>query len=201
MYKIKTTLLFMIIILFNGCNYPLYKYNYKFNITNYEELIENLLSKASSQIFPNMNMNEVLLVSNFVETTTLKSNTKLSFVLSDMLKNQLVSKYSYTVKDIELSNQFKLGKEGFKVLTRDSEKTYNKISNSRYVIAGMYTFTNNQILLFLKLINIKNGNILASSNYVTDLTKDIVELNNMILKDPNKKEMPTQQEIYQPMVL
>ncbi len=200
MYSIKKIILLFTIFLFSGCNYTWYQFNYSYKTTNYEELISNLLSKASNQIFPNMGKSEVLLVSNFAETTTLQSNTKLSFVLSDMLKNQLVSKYSYTVRDIELSNKFRLGSDGFKVLTRDVTQINSKITKAKYAVVGVYTFTKNQILLFLKVINIRNGNIVASSNHATDLTEDIVQLNKIAF-EKKKTDSDQDSNIYQPLVL
>ena len=169
------------------------RYNADLKNTNYDEIISNLLKKASYQIFPNMKMNEVLIVPNFAETTSLKSDTRLSFILSDTLKNKLVSKYSYTVREIELSKSFRFGEEGFKVLTRNSKSINNTIINSRYAVVGTYTVTKNQLLLFLRFINIRNGLILASSTYCTDLTQVIAESNKVVIQ---KKPL-----IFQPMTL
>lgn len=191
MKNIKKLCLIMVLVFITGCSIPTLRYNTELMNTNYDEIISNLLRKASYQIFPNMTMDEVLIVSNFAETTTLRSNTKLSFILSDMLKNQLVSKYSYTIREIELSKNFRFGEEGFKVLTRDSSSINDSVIGARYAVVGTYTITKNQLLLFLKLINIRDGLVLASSSYSTDLTQEI--------KDSNKQTI--QQPIYQPMTL
>jgi len=192
MKNIKKICLLMMVVLFTGCSIPSLRYNTELMNTNYDEIISNLLQKASYQIFPNMTMNEVLIVSNFAETTTLRSNTKLSFILSDMLKNKLVSKYSYTIREIELSKNFRFGKEGFKVLTRDSNSINKTIIQARYAVVGTYTITKNQLLLFLKLVNIRDGLVLASSSYSADLTQEILQSNEVVVNKPL---------IYQPMVL
>jgi len=192
MKNIKKIFLLMMVVLFTGCSIPSLRYNTELMNTNYDEIISNLLQKASYQIFPNMTMNEVLIVSNFAETTTLRSNTKLSFILSDMLKNKLVSKYSYTIREIELSKNFRFGKEGFKVLTRDSNSINKTIIQARYAVVGTYTITKNQLILFLKLINIRDGLVLASSSYSADLTQEILQSNEVVVNKPL---------IYQPMVL
>jgi len=188
----KLSLIAIIMMLFTACSIPSLRYNAELKNTNYDEIISNLLEKASYQIFPNMKMDEVLIVPNFAETTTLKSNTRLSFILSDTLKNRLVSKYSYTVREIELSRNFRFGEEGFKVLTRNSKNINNTVINSRYAVVGTYTVTKNQLLLFLKFINIRNGLILASSSYSADLTQEITDANKAIVKKPL---------VFQPMTL
>lgn len=189
---IKLLSLTVITILFTACSIPDLRYNHELKNTNYDEIVSNLLQKASYQIFPNMEMNEILIVPNFAETTTLKSNTRLSFILSDILKNKLVSKYSYTVREIELSKNFRFGEEGFKVLTRNSKNINNTVINSRYAVIGTYTVTKNQLLLFLRFINIRDGLILASSTYSTDLTQEINEANKIVVQKPL---------VFQPVVL
>ena len=188
----KFTLITIIMVLFSACSIPSLRYNHELKNTNYDEIISQLLRKASYQIFPNMTMDEVLIVPNFAETTTLKSNTRLSFILSDTLKNKLVSKYSYTVREIELSKSFRFGEEGFKVLTRNSKNINNTIINARYAVVGTYTITKNQLLLYLKFINIRDGLILAASSYSTDLTQEINDANQIAANKPM---------IFQPMTL
>lgn len=199
MYKLKNLIFLLITITFTACSVsiPEYKTKFEYANTDYDKLISNLLRKASNQIFPNMKKDEVLLVSNFSELVTLNSNTKLSFILTDMLKTKLVSQYSYTIREVELSKQFRLGEEGFKILTRDADKINNTITKARYAVVGTYTLTKNQLLLFLKLIDIRNGSVLASSTQSTDLTQEIIDSNSITLD--NRATNPN--NIYQPMVL
>ncbi|MEA3314996.1 MAG: FlgO family outer membrane protein [Campylobacterota bacterium] len=187
-------------ILFFGCSLPKSKYYMELSATNYDEIISELLKKSENQFFPHMKKNEILLVSNIAETVTLRSNTKLSFILTDNLKNQLVSKYSYIVREIETANQFRFGGEGFKVLTRDINKIDAITHNARYAVVGLYTITENQLLLSVKLISIKNGNILAASTYRTDLTQEILKANKIIV-EKNKKPIIPNNSIYEPIVL
>lgn len=189
----KQIILLTIVVFFTACSIPSMRYNNEIMNTDYDGIINDLLQKASYQIFPNMKMNEVLIVSNFSETMTLKSNSKLSFILSDLLKNKLVSKYSYTIREIELSKNFRFGEEGFKVLTRDAKSINNTVINSRYAVVGTYTITKNQLILFLKLINIRDGLVLASSSHSVNLTQEIDQSSKVIIRRP-----PV---VYQPMTL
>ncbi len=193
MQKLKKLILILTIILYTGCSVPEFQYDHEIRATNYDEIVSTLLKKASNQIFPNISRDEILLVSNFADNFTLKSDTKLSFVLTDLLKNKLVSKYNYTIREIELSKRFRFGQEGFKVLTRDVKSINNSVNRARYAIVGTYTITKNQLILFVKMIDVKNGNILASSSHTTRLTQEITHLNkSTIEEEPN---------IYSPMVL
>ncbi|MEA3383588.1 MAG: FlgO family outer membrane protein [Campylobacterota bacterium] len=201
MYKLNNLILPIILVFFTACSIPQYSNQFEFQTTDYDEIVEDLLDKASNQIFPHIKKDEVLLVSNFAESSTLKSNTKLSFVLSDMLKDKIVSKYSYTIREIELSKQFKFGKEGFKALTRDIDNINSEIIDARYAVVGTYTFTKTQILLFLKLIDIRNGYVLASSSYSTRSSMEMVELNSIIIDNKDKPTKNAVPHIYQPMVL
>ncbi len=194
MKQFKTSILFFFIFIFTSCSYPNLTYNYELTTTNYNEIIGKLLNKASKRIAAKVHQDEILLVSNFADTMSLKSDTRLSFVLSDTLKDMIVEKYNYGVKEIELSKQFQFGKEGFKALSRDINKINRKLINPRFIVVGTYTITKNQLLLFLKLINIEDGTILASSSHREDLTQEIVNLHNDAFKKPR-------QDIYQPMVL
>ena len=193
MKAIQKTIFITIIIFFTACSVPSMRYNHELTNTDFDGIVTSLLEKASHQIFPHMGMNEVLLVTNFAETTTLRSNTKLSFLLSDLMKNKLVSKYSYTIREIETAKNFKFGDEGFRLLTRDKSRINNKVIKSRYAVVGTYTVTKNQLILFLKLINIRNGLVMASSSYSANLTQEIEDTNKIILQ--------TEQPIYQPMTL
>jgi len=201
MNYLKNIIFVATLFIFTACSIPQYTNQFKFQTTNYDEIVLELLDKASNQIFPHIKKDEVLLVSNFAESTTLKSDTKLSFVLSDMLKDKLVSEYSFTIREIELSKKFKFGSEGFKVLTRDAKNINNSVIQARYAVVGTYTFTQNQILLFLKLINIRDGHVLASSTYSTNLTKEMIKLNNISINNNGKVEDSNEPDIYQPMVL
>ena len=192
MRNIKLISLSIIMLIFTACSIPSMRYNTELMNTDYNGIIDKLLQKASYQIFPNMTMDEILIVPNFAETTTLKSNTRLSFILSDTLKNKLVSQYSYTIREIELSKNFRFGKEGFKVLTRDSKNINDTVIDSRYAVVGTYTITKNQLLLYLKLINIRNGLVLAASSYSANLTQEISEANEVVIE---------KQLVFQPMTL
>ncbi len=106
--------------------------------------------------------------SDFVDYFTILDNHKLNFgslYLSNILKNQLISQYSVGIKDIELAKDFIFNKNGFKVLTRNYKNVDLDIQNYEHIIVGSYVVKGSEIILFLKLIEISTGNIVASSMY------------------------------------
>lgn len=198
----KNSLIFIIITIYSiviqGCSVsiPEYKSKIEFDKTDYGQIISSLLKKASNQMFPNMNKEEILLVSNFSEVVSMNSDTRLSFLLTDILKTKLVANYSYTIREVQLAKTFKLGKDGFKVLTRDGDEINNRIKKARYAIVGTYTLTKNQLILFLKMINIRDGSVLAASSHSVELTQEIIDDEQTNLRLNNKLK-----NIYQPVVL
>jgi len=191
MKMFKNIVLSLLILSFTACSG---KNSLFSSPDDYTMMVNTLLEKSAKKMLASVGKDEIILVSNFVETSTLKSNTKLSFILSDLLKNRLISKYGYQIREIELSKNFKFGKNGFKVLTRDVNNINNAIFNSDYVVSGRYAITNEQLILFLKVINIRNGHIIASSTLSADISDETLELNKPI---KSKQKI----EIYQPMVL
>lgn len=199
MNLLKKSYIFILVLFFAGCSVPEFKYKYELAQTDYEALINTLLKKSENQIFPYIEKNEILLVSNFADSITLKSNNKLSFLLTDILKTKLVSEHSYTVREIELSKKFKFGEDGFKILTRNVNNINPKVQKARFAVIGTYTMTKNQLILFLKMINIRTGDILAASNYSVPLSQEIVDDERTKVK--KTKIDPRLQNIQKPMVL
>ena len=197
---IKTLGLSFVIIFMSACSYPTLRYNMEATNTDFNGLVQRLVDKSKNQLFPHFEEDEVLVVPNFVDSQTLRGETELSFLLTEALKDKLVARHSYTIKEVELSKVFKLGSEGLKVLTRDvnSIKT-TKLKKIRYAVVGTYTLTKNQLYLFLKLINLKNGNVLATSTVSTDKTQEIQNAYNTVIAKEPKVSQPT--NIYQPLTL
>jgi len=160
--------------------------------TNYEVLISKLVSKSSKKIEKTITAKDILLVSDFVNLEKLENRSKLGFILSNMLKNELSSKYNITIKEVELAKHFKIGSQGFKILSRRSQEIDNNIGSSEYVLVGTYSITPKQLILFIKLVDIYNGNILTSSTIRTKTTNEIIQL-----ESTNKKR----RIIYNPLVL
>lgn len=143
---------------------------------NFHSLVSKLVDDSAQKIKRNLHPRDIVLVSDFVNIDRLKNRSQLGFLLSSMLKDKLVS-LDIIVREIELGKDFELGKTGLNMLTREKDKIVsNKIVNSRYAVVGTYSITSRSLNVFIKLIDINNGNILSSSYVRTDIDDEILGL-------------------------
>ena len=142
---------------------------------NFDSLVDNLIRKQEFRVRRYLSKDEVVLVSDFVNLDKLKNRSKLGFLLSEHLKNGLLNR-SIIVREVELAENFQYGENGFNILTRNQRDISNKTVDSKYAFVGTYSITTESLIVFIKLIDITNGNILASSNNKTLIDNEIIEL-------------------------
>jgi len=201
MYKIITTL--FLISLFTGCSMVKtsddsfkFKYFQSTSTTNFDALTENLLSDICptlQDIKSKTKYISPIYVTDFVNLEDLDNNSKLGFILSDSLKTNVTQNCNWPIKEVEFTKYLSLGKNGTKLLSRNvSYIKDGNLDQNTYALVGTYIITQRQLMIYLKLINLKNGVILKSSSKRLSLTDELktLELNQ-------SKAQP----IYQPMVL
>lgn len=160
------------VLFFTSCSYK----NPINGSNNFHSLVSKLVDESSSKIKKNVSSEEVILVSDFVNLDKLKNKSQLGFLLSSMLKDSLVSK-NIIVKEIELGKEFEFGGSGFNLLTRNKDNiSSSKIIKEKYAVVGTYSLTSKSLNLFIKLIDIRTGNILSSSYERTDIDDEILDL-------------------------
>ena len=142
---------------------------------NFHSLVNYLVQKQDLRLRNYLLKDEVVLVSDFVNLDKLKNRSKLGFLLSEHLKDSL-SNRMIIVREIELAKDFQYGKSGFNVLTRNQRDINPKEIDSKYAIVGTYSITTESLIVFVKLIDITNGNILSSASGATLIDKEIIEL-------------------------
>jgi len=147
------------------------------NGTNdFHSLVSDLVDDAAKKIKSNTMIDDIVLVSDFVNLDRLKNRSELGFLLSDILKDRLVS-LNILVREIEFGKEFELGESGFNLLTRDHNKIISKkVEKERFAVVGTYSITSRSLNLFIKLIDIRTGYILASSYERTDIDEEILQL-------------------------
>jgi TolB-like protein len=159
-------------LLFSSCAYK----NPINGSNDFHYLVSKLVDESAIKIKKNVSAEEVVLVSDFVNLDKLKNKSQLGFLLSSMLKDSLVSQ-NIVVREIELGKEFEFGGSGFNILTRNKDNiATSKITKERYAVVGTYSLTNKSLNLFIKLIDIRNGNILSSSYERTDIDAEILDL-------------------------
>lgn len=157
---------------FNACAYkdPISGSN------NFHSLVSKLVDESANKIKKNLLLDDIVLVSDFVNIDKLKNKSQLGFLLSSILKDRLVS-LDIVVREVEFGKEFELGKTGLNLLTREKDKIVSdKVITSRYAVVGTYSITSKSLNVFIKLIDIQTGHILSSSYERTDIDEEILGL-------------------------
>ena len=170
---IKITIFYLFIALFfSSCTHK----NLINGTNDFHSLVSDLVDESAIKIKAHTMEDDIVLVSDFVNLDRLTNKSELGFLLSDILKDRLVS-LNVLVREIEFGKEFELGKSGFNMLTRNQSKIVsNKIKKERFAVVGTYSITSRSLNLFIKLIDIRTGNILASSYERTDIDSEILQL-------------------------
>jgi len=158
--------------------------------SNFEKLITSMVKVSYKKLKTNIEQDEVILVSDFVNIDKLQNNSKLGFLLSETLKDVL-SNQNIIIRQVELGKDFRIGEHGFNVLSRKHNEIYSDIENERLAMVGTYSITDKRLRIFIKLIDIRTGHILGSSSESTLMTSEIEKL----------EHVPKHNYIYTPMVL
>ncbi len=157
---------------------------------NFQAMLRALVEKSYAKFDQNIFKDETVLVSDFVNLDRLQNHSKLGFLLSDSLKNSLLNK-NILVREVELSNDFRIGKHGFNVLSRNSSRINNQVIDENFAVVGTYSVTTRRLIVFIKLINIRTGTILSSSSASTLIDEEILDL----------ERTPDVRTTYAPLVL
>lgn len=173
-YKIIKQLTFscFIILSFTSCTHK----NFINGANNFHSLVSQLVYDSAIKIQKHTMIDDIILVSDFVNLDKLENRSELGFLLSDILKDRLVS-LNILVREVEFGKEFELGPSGFNLLTRDQSKIVSKtVTEERYAVVGTYSITSRSLNLFIKLIDIRTGHILASSYVRTAIDEEILQL-------------------------
>jgi TolB-like protein len=158
--------------------------------SSFDRLVGSLVESSYNKLKINIEQDEVILVSDFVNIDKLQNQSKLGFLLSETLKDVL-SNQNIIIREVELSRDFKIGQKGFNVLSRKHNEIDNQIYDERFAVVGTYSITQKRLRVFIKLIDIYTGHILSSSSASTIMTDEIEKL----------EHVPKTQYIYKPMTL
>ncbi len=161
------------IIIFSGCTRSTDDLTYSKNVTekkgyrvdSYRDIFIDyhaFADEAVNNIFLNQKMPTKIMVTDFVDITNLDNHTKLGYVLSNNIKNALINNYKANVVEAEVSKYFKISGNGLKILSRDIDKLRSTNFNVQYAVVGTYTHSISELIVFVKLIDLKTGIIKGS---------------------------------------
>lgn len=145
--------------------------------TDFDTLAQKL---ANSSICQSFDINESIYVTDFVNQKNYTNQSELGFILSDALKvNLQKSSCSQTlkIKALNLSKYLYVDDNGFSMVTRKLSQLKEKnLQDNKKIIIGTYTISANQLLVFVKLIDLKTNDTLATSTAATPITYEILQL-------------------------
>lgn len=204
MKQIILTLALALAFLFSGCSLInsssesfKFKYFQSTGTTNFNILTHNLLKDLSDTILTIKSKKRNILplyVTDFVNVKDLDNRSQLGFILSDELKTNITQDLNWPIYQIEFAKYLKVRQTGTKLLSRKiSDLKYKSMDDNTYALVGTYAITQRQLLIYLKLINLKNGVILKSATKRLTLTDEI--------KNLEKKTEEIKLQIFQPVVL
>ena len=197
----QISIILIVAFFLNGCsiikeNEDSFKFKYLHltTTTSFDSLTADLLEQLCPTISSVNKTKTPLYVVDFVNLKDLQNNSELGFMLSDELKTQVTQMCNMPIYAIEYSKYLKIGPNGTKFLSRDLDELNNqKINRNTYVLVGTYAFTQRQLILYLKLIDLNSGVIIKSATEKTLITDEIIHLEN--------KNRVSQNNIYTPVTL
>lgn len=147
------------------------------SVTDFKFLTSKLVSSSFCE---KINSNTSLYVTDFVNESNLDNKSELGFLLSNELKVNILKSNctkNVAIKTFNLGSNLKIGQNGAKILTRDLQQLkIQNIEDDKQIVVGSYVITNKQLILFLKLINLQNGDTIISSTSSSLLTSEIKDL-------------------------
>lgn len=130
---------------------------------DYDVNYVNLADDAVASLFKTAEINpKNFIVTDFVDLTSLQNYSKLGYILSNSIKNSLITQYWAKVVEAEVSKYFEISGNGLRVLSRDIRRLRTNSFDINRAVVGTYTYTDEEIVLFVKLIDLESGIIEGS---------------------------------------
>lgn len=176
------TITFIVSIVFTGCineynDYYKVKYVLPTNTTNFNALAKDLVNDMDEEILSIIpKSNRLIYVSDFVNIQNLEVTSQLGFFLSSGVKSHVTEEFNVNIKEIEYTKYLKFNDTGFRTLSRDYGEINKENFSKSYILAGTYAITQRQLILYLKLIDMKTGNLIRSTSKNINLTEEIMML-------------------------
>ena len=140
--------------------------------------LQKIANEAASSLTKGLppSLQEPIVVSDFVDIGSLRTDSLFGFVLANYLKDALVKKRRFRVIEVGVSQLFHIGPAGLRLLSRDADKLLHTKLPLRWAIVGSYAVAKKSVSIFVKLIDLRNGTIEASYTKEIPLTCKIASM-------------------------
>ena len=144
----------------------------------YERFFNVDLYKAMAEMIEDIPANPKVrvVVADFVNIVTLRTDSKLGFMLADNLKTALLKKHKFRLVEAKLSKYFIVGRNGLRILSDRADELKKRYLDLRYAIVGDYFLTTKRIIVTIKMIDLKNQEIVYSDQTELPLTCELYDL-------------------------
>ncbi len=140
--------------------------NYSINVPTTSK-ISDTVDKIAQQLFATLKTKKKIgsvAITSFVDLRQLNKTTHFGRVLGESMFNELY-KRGIDVMDFRGQKALSINADGEFFLSRDVRKLHSPIENS-YVLVGTYTKIAEGVLINTRIIDNKNGRVIASSRVV-----------------------------------
>jgi hypothetical protein len=120
------------------------------------------LCDPSSPVAGSMRPEDAILVPDVLDVQTYKPE-KVGIYLGDLLRASINARCKYPVRQLDLSDQFKLNDEGLVALTRDAAKAAQTSVSAHTAIVVTYSMQPSKMTLVGRTVHLSNSTIVSSS--------------------------------------
>lgn len=203
-YILKSIFVAFSLVFLSGCFSSPIATGISDSTTNFNTIANNLMLK----IYPKLKdleddlSTKAIYVTDFVNLDKLENPSKFGFLLSEEVKALVTQNADISIHEIEFTKYLKVGKNGTKLLSRNlKDLKETSLNPNTYALVGTYVLTKKQAIVYIKLINLKKGTIIKSASQKIKMTKEILDLNGISIKEKKKEVKKEEVPIYQPVVL
>lgn len=201
-------LLIFTLIIFTSCSnkYTIYTKNLTSFFSSNGKTIDffDITNNLVVPLCEKLDNNTILYITDYVNEQNLKNKSQLGFLLANQTKVNILSQEcssNIQIQDLQLSKSLKISTNGSRILTRDINELKNKsLDDDKQILIGSYLITKEQIIFFLKLVDLQNGNIIATTSTSKLLNDEFKSLEGIKTNQELKQEQE-QSKIYKPMHL
>jgi TolB-like protein len=176
-----------ILLIFTGCGITSkFPYFEGTKVTDFKTPTEKLVSGMKDKLLsisPRI-LNKHIYVVDFVNVKNLDVTSQLGPSLSLEVKSHISKMFNYRIKELEYMKYFKISENGAKLSSRDLNDIMNDTDRT-YALVGSYLITDQQLMMYLKLIDMKTGDILSTTSQSIAVTDEILNMERNVQKDEN----------------
>lgn len=160
----KLILVLISLILLSGCSY-LYHGSCIYQLSPLEKVsnanIDSYLREIASEMC--IKPGHPIIIPDFLEIQSF-STGKIGLLLGELMRSFYSQECRNEIIQVEFPKHFKLSNDGLVSLTRNPEEIKKQEHKTAQAIIGTYSYTDNNLRIFVRKIDTENGNIIKMTS-------------------------------------